>query len=134
MSANLKNEHIINEWVSASNEDFETMLIMFENKKFNWSLFLGHLVIEKLLKAYYLKINNEYPPYIHNLLKLAYLSGIDITEDLKLKFTTISAFNLNARYDDYKKSFQKKCNLDYTSLWIDIIKELRSWIKELIKK
>jgi hypothetical protein len=48
-----------------------------------------------------------YPPYIHNLLKLAYLSGIDITEDIKLKFTTISAFNLNARYDDYKKAFKR---------------------------
>ena len=43
----------------------------FESKKYNWSLFAGHLIIEKLLKTLYIKTNNNYPPLIHNLLRLA---------------------------------------------------------------
>jgi hypothetical protein len=74
------------------------------------------------------------PPFVHNLLRLAIDSKIIISEDLKNKLTTISAFNLNARYDDYKRSFQSKCTPGYTTEWIEIIKELRLWIKEQMKK
>ena len=125
---------IINHWVSSSDEDYDTMIAMFDTKRYSWSLFIGHLVIEKLLKAYFVKINLDHPPFVHNLLRLAIDSKIDISDDLKFKLTTLSAFNLNARYDDYKRSFQSKCTLGYTLEWIEIIKELRLWTKEQIKK
>lgn len=126
-------QKIINFWIAGSDDDFETMLAMLDAKKFSWSLFLGHLVIEKLLKAYFVKINKEFPPYVHNLLRLAIDSKIEITEDLKYKLTTISAFNLNARYDDYKRSFQAKCTPEFTFEWIANIKDLRLWILEQIR-
>ncbi len=126
-------QKIIDLWIAGSDDDFETMVAMLDAKRYSWSLFLGHLVIEKLLKAYFVKINKDYPPYIHNLLKLAIESKIEITDDLKFKLTTISAFNLNARYDDYKRSFQSKCTPEFTFEWIDKIKELRLWILEQTK-
>ncbi len=126
-------QKIVDLWIAGSDDDFETMIAMLDAKRFSWSLFLGHLVIEKLLKAYFVKINEDYPPYVHNLLKLAIDSKIEITDDLKYKLTTISAFNLNARYDDYKRSFQSKCTPEFTFGWIATIKELRLWILEQIK-
>ena len=120
-------------WIDSSDRDFITMEHLFEKEDYHWALFIGHLVIEKLLKAYFVKINDDYPPYAHNLLRLAIESKIKITDDLKLKLTTISAFNINARYDDYKSSFQKRCTPQYTLEWIDKIKELRSWILKQIK-
>lgn len=126
-------QKIINFWIAGSDDDFETMLAMLDAKKFSWSLFLGHLVIEKLLKAYFVKINKEFPPYVHNLLRLAIDSKIEISDDLKYKLTTISAFNLNARYDDYKRSFQAKCTPEFTFEWIANIKDLRLWILEQIR-
>ncbi|MCK5519964.1 MAG: HEPN domain-containing protein [Candidatus Marinimicrobia bacterium] len=42
-------------WINSSDEDFATMEIMFNSKRYTWSLFLGHLTIEKLLKAYLTK-------------------------------------------------------------------------------
>jgi len=52
---------------------------------------------------------------------------------MKLQLTTITAYNINARYDDYKRSFYKKCTFEYTNKWVEIIKELRLWIKKQIK-
>lgn len=101
----LDKQKIINHWIVNSDDDFDTMIALFNAKRYSWSLFLGHLVIEKLLKAYFVKVNLDYPPYVHNLLRLAKESKMDITDDLKYKLTTISAFNINARYDDYKNSF-----------------------------
>ncbi|MFW5721641.1 MAG: hypothetical protein ACOCWW_04590 [Bacteroidota bacterium] len=37
---------------------------MFKFKTFSWSLFIGHLMIEKLLKALYVNTKSDYPPSI----------------------------------------------------------------------
>ncbi|MFZ5431867.1 MAG: HEPN domain-containing protein [Bacteroidota bacterium] len=125
-------EKLIKFWIESSDEDFDTMIAMFETRRFNWALFVGHLMIEKLLKALFVKINSEYPPFIHNLLRLAEKCSLDLSDEQKLFFATVSAFNINARYDDYKKSFQQKCTLEYTSQWIENLKKMREWIKKLI--
>jgi hypothetical protein len=47
-------------------------------------------------------------------------------------FDEITSFNLNARYDDYKKEFNRLCTPDYTQNWIEKIKTIRTWIKEML--
>ena len=125
-------EKLVKYWVETSDDDFETMNAMFETNRYYWALFVGHLMIEKLLKAYYLKSKQDYPPYIHNLLRLAELAEMKVTKEQKVFLVTVTAFNINARYDDYKLSFQKMCTFEYTSKWIMELKAYRLWIKELI--
>lgn len=38
-------------WLDGSDDDYDTMIAMYKSKRYNWSLFIGHLMIEKLLKA-----------------------------------------------------------------------------------
>ena len=90
-------------------------------------IIVGHLVIEKLLKALYLKINREPPLLTHDLRRLA--ENIEIDSEMKVVLDTITRFNIKARYDDYKSSFYKLCNDDFTQLWISKIKGCREWIK-----
>ena len=125
-------DKLIEYWIAGSDDDYETMIAMFDSKRFSWSLFIGHLMIEKLLKAYYVKVKLDYPPFIHNLLRLAEKAELSLTDDIKKQLVTITAFNINARYDNYKMSFKKQCTTEYTVEWIDKLKELRLWIKTLI--
>lgn len=125
-------DKLIKYWSDSSDEDFDTMITMYESKKFNWALFVGHLMIEKLLKALYVKINNDYPPFIHNLLRLAEKCDLELTDDQRLFLVTVTAFNINARYDDYKMSFQQKCTPEFTTTWIENLKINRQWIKKQI--
>ena len=117
-------------WIESGERDFKTMNNLFKSKDYSWSLFVGHLVIEKLLKACYIKYNHQHPLMIHNLVKLAETSGIFPTESQKGLLTEITSFNLSTRYDDYKKSFYVKCTPEYTQEWIKQIKHIRKWIKE----
>jgi len=39
-------------WVDSSDDDFDTMIAMFEAKRFSWALFVGHLMIENYLKRF----------------------------------------------------------------------------------
>lgn len=110
------------------------MIAMYDSKRFSWSLFIGHLMIEKLLKAYYVKVKSDYPPFIHNLLRLAEKAELNLTDDKKEQLVTITAFKINARYDDYKMSFKKQCTPEFADKWIDKLKELRPWIKTLIQQ
>ncbi|MGD9994947.1 MAG: HEPN domain-containing protein [Salinivirgaceae bacterium] len=126
-------DKLIKYWSDSSDEDFDTMITMYESKKFNWALFVGHLMIEKLLKALYVKINNDYPPFIHNLLRLAEKCDLELTDDQRLFLVTVTAFNINTRYDDYKMSFQQKCTPEFTTTWIENLKINRQWIKKLIQ-
>ena len=131
-SKDINKDKLIKYWIDGSDDDFETMVVMFDSKRFSWSLFIGHLMIEKLLKAYYLKVKSDYPPDIHNLLRLAEKAGLELTVEHKEQLVTITAFNINARYDDYKMSFKKQCTPEFTAEWINKLKELRLWIKTLI--
>ena len=56
------NDHI-NHWIEGAEHDLDTAESLFAASKFDWFLFLGHLVLEKALKAFYVKDNeNRFPP------------------------------------------------------------------------
>ncbi len=119
-------------WFESSDNDYETMNVLYQNRKNTWCLFIGHLVIEKLLKGLYAKSNfeNPIPPKTHNLILLAKKSNLNIPKEIREKIQVINTFNISARYDDYKKSFDKKCTDEYTKLQIQSIKEVREWLKK----
>jgi HEPN domain-containing protein len=133
-SNNINPERLISFWVAASDDDYETMIAMYDTKRYSWALFLGHLMIEKLLKAYHIKVNGTQPPYIHNLLRLAQGCKISMNDEQEFFFANVTSFNINTRYDDYKMTFQKKCTKEYTDEWIQKININRQWIKELIQQ
>jgi HEPN domain-containing protein len=123
-------EKIVSYWIGSSDNDFDAMNHLFRSKDYHWSLFVGHLVIEKLLKAYFVKNQNEYPPFIHDLRRLAEAANLTLTADQKLFFDTVTRFNISARYDDYKLKFYTLC----TREWTEKIEEYRKWIKETLLK
>jgi HEPN domain-containing protein len=125
---------LIKYWIDSSDEDYDTMIDMYNSKRYSWSLFIGHLMIEKLLKAFYVSLKSDYPPYIHNLLRLAEKAELKLDNERKEQLVTITAFNINARYDDYKMSFRNQCTPEFTAEWIDKLKELRKWMKQLINQ
>ena len=131
----MNNKQLAAHWEQSSDRDFVTVDILFENKQYPQSLFWGHLVLEKLLKAIYAKVNpqNPHAPKTHDLLFLAKRSGLEFSEEIVDKLENITDFNLSARYEDEKHIFYKQCTKEFTSEQIRIIKELRQWLKKLIE-
>ncbi len=129
---NLDVEKIVKHWIDTSEEDFKTMLSLYDSKSYKWALFLGHISVEKLLKAVYVNKYKKHAPFIHNLYRLAELSNIEMSEAQSDLLDKVTTFNLNARYDDYKSEFYLLCTLDFTKEWIEKIKILRSWIIQML--
>jgi len=131
-NSNIDVDKVVKHWIETSDDDFETMLKLFNSKSYGWSLFLGHISTEKLLKALYVKRFEKHAPFIHNLYRLGELIGLEMTDEQSDWLDEITSFNLNARYDDYKKEFYRLCTFDYAKNWIDKIKIVRIWIKKML--
>lgn len=131
----MNNIDLMNFWIESSDEDYNVMNVLYESKKYSYCLFFWHLVIEKLLKALYAKKNKSapYAPKSHDLLYLAEKIELELTYEQEDLLDTITRFNMNARYDDYKKEFQEKCTDEYTLLQKSNIEEVRKWLKNQLK-
>lgn len=123
----------INSWIKSSDDNFDEMLDFFKIGRNNWALFIGHLCIEKLLKAYHVRVHHKHTPNLHNLIRISELANLELSKEQIADFAMITTFNISARYDDFKNNFYKKCTPEFTENWIDKIKKYRTWIKELIK-
>jgi len=53
-------EHI-EYWLKSASHDMEVAKTLFLNQKYDWCLFIGHLVIEKTLKAFYVRDKQKIP-------------------------------------------------------------------------
>ena len=68
----MKKEEYIEYWLKSSRKDYNTMMNLLDSKDYHWALFMGHIVIEKIIKAIFIQNNEEnIPPRIHNLLLLS---------------------------------------------------------------
>ncbi|MDR0835826.1 MAG: HEPN domain-containing protein [Tannerella sp.] len=132
MTNDFDKHKLLKYWVESSDADYKTMLDLFDTGNYGWALFMGHLVIEKLLKAYYVNAKEEHPPLIHDLRRIGEKAGIVFDEDKVIIVETISQFNIRARYDDYKRQFYKLCTREYSIGWIENIKTMRTWIKTML--
>jgi len=119
--------------LESSELNHASMHNMFANKEYVWSLFVGHLCIEKLLKACYVKEIDTIAPRVHDLYKLARRCNIEMTEEQMDALLYVTLFNIEARYEEYKREFHKKCTEEFTEKNIKKIEELRIWLLEKIK-
>ena len=125
---------LMNYWIESSDRDYESMKKNYETKQYTWALFIGHLTLEKLLKAIYAKVDegSPYPPKIHNLNILAERCNIELDERKSKILMTCNSFNISARYEDYKNEFYERCTEEYTSEQIKNIEEVRTWLKKML--
>ena len=126
-------EHI-QYWVESAENDLSVADVLFNSGKYDWCLFIGHLVIEKILKALFVQKNNELtPPKIHNLLKLVQLSDIKLNKEQQLFLEIVNNFNIEGRYPEIKNEFYKTANKEFTNIHYSKIKEYYHWLKSQIK-
>jgi HEPN domain-containing protein len=103
-------------WLESARRDLETANGVYDLKRFDWSLFICHLALEKLLKALIVQAG-ETPLPIHNLNRLSEMAGLDLSDEHQDWLTEITDFNIEARYDDAKLNFYRKATEEYASLW-----------------
>ena len=126
-------EQPIAHWLNSSEDDEITMRSLFNDGRYTHSLFFGHLYLEKICKAFWIKNSPENtPPFIHNLVKL--LDGLDTgLSDNDMKFLVkLNEYQLSGRYPDYTSSLKKETTKAYTEYSINYIKQISGCLRKKI--
>ncbi len=127
-------EEHVKYWLDSAQNDLGAAEQLFSSAKYDWSLFIGHLVVEKTLKAYFVyRNNNKIPPKTHNLLKLAEKSDLSLAEEQKLFLDEVNDFNLEVRYPEYRREFYKLCTKEFAEKYFTKIKDFSKWLTSQIK-
>jgi HEPN domain-containing protein len=129
MSLTLKKH--VDYWVRLSNESLLDMRAALRSGRRTNALFCGHIALEKSLKAVCAaKRVPQNKIWGHNLMKLADAAGLwdKLSEAQQLELATITTFNIEARYDDYKRQFHNLCTKQYTKEWAS---KIEGWCKDI---
>jgi len=87
-------------WRTNAEEDWVVAKKLIKAKKVRHGLFFLHLTIEKILKAHVCKTTRDLAPRIHNLMRLAELSALVLSQDQKNLLAELNAFNIEGRYPE----------------------------------
>ncbi|MBC8183852.1 HEPN domain-containing protein [candidate division KSB1 bacterium] len=98
-------DELINYWLKTAESDLKVAEHLFEKGDYYYCLFLGHLVLEKALKALYVKNVDINQPYKHNLPLLSRKAKLELTNDQLSLLEDVTEFNIEARYPDLKLKF-----------------------------
>jgi HEPN domain-containing protein len=128
-----KLEHIAY-WLESAEYDIQASESMFQSGYYVWALFIGHLVLEKTMKAIYVQNSeNIVPQKIHNLIKLANISNIQLNTSQIDIFEDINTFHIEGRYSEFKNELYKICTKEFSLNHLNNIKEQFLWLKSQIK-
>ncbi|MFH1050595.1 MAG: HEPN domain-containing protein [bacterium] len=126
-------EHI-EYWINGANDDIEVAKSLFNSGYYLWSLFIGHLVLEKILKALFVANTKSIEvPRSHNLLYIAELSGLELDLVRKDLYFKINDFNIEARYPDKKSKLYSIVDKEFANNYLEKIEENVQWIKSMLK-
>jgi len=81
-------------------EDWEVACDLVNQGKVRHGLFFTHLTLEKILKAVISKKIQQLAPRIHNLIRLAELTSLELDQKVIDLLSEINVFNIEGRYPE----------------------------------
>ncbi len=123
-------EKTVKYWFEGAEYDMGVANAMFKTKKYPYALFMGHLALEKLLKAMVVKATKKHAPYTHSLSLLAEQLEIEIPKKTMKRLKRFMEFHFEARYPKQQMKFYKKCTKEFAGKKIQEITEVYKWLKK----
>jgi HEPN domain-containing protein len=124
----------VKNWIATSNYDIQTASAMYKSGRYIYVVFMCHLAIEKMLKAFLAAQQPEsIPPKIHNLINLTQRAELTPPEDLKDFLQRIDSASVITRYPEDLNRLSKEFNQETAKKILSTAKRLITWLKQQLK-
>ena len=124
-------EEQVRYWIKTAEQDWAAAEDLLKLERFIHALFFFHLVIEKLLKAHWVKDNiGDFPPRSHDLEYIYSNTEIELPAQDVDELRTLNSWNLEGRYPDYLNKISKQADKKYTLEKYENIKRIRKCLLE----
>lgn len=118
------------QWLHIAEYDLETAKAMLKTGRYLYVAFMCHQSLEKLLKGIISNKKEEMPPYTHNLVLLANLSGILFRIGHVDFLAILNPYNIEARYPKTKQALSKLCTKRAAASILKRTEKLFIWLKQ----
>jgi HEPN domain-containing protein len=123
----------IRKWVKPSEYDVETAKAMLNARKYLYVLFCCQQAVEKLLKAVIVKEKKQFPPKIHDLLRLVQMTSLEPDEKQRDFLDRLNAYYIETRYPDEVLSLSKGLTGRLANAYLSGTEEILRWIRKVLK-
>ena len=113
-------------WIDGAEDDLITAGLLIQEKRTLHGLFFCHLVIEKAIKAHYVKVVGEVAPRSHNLIYLSEKAELIYDDDTQIFLGILMKYQLQGRYPDYSPIIPDQYRIDE---YFNKTKDLLKWLK-----
>jgi HEPN domain-containing protein len=125
-----KQEHI-QYWIDSAERDWGACRSMFERGHFDYGLFIAYVVLEKLLKALWVKGHSRAIPLrILPLHRLAKETQLEFSKETMNYFRTLNRLAEEILYPDYKRPFHQKYTPEFAEQNLKRIQEIAAGLKQ----
>ncbi len=115
-------------WRNGAKEDWVVAQELLENGRIRHGLFFVHLALEKALKAHVCQKTHDLAPRIHNLVRLAELAGVSLSQEQIDVLADINTFNIEGRYPELLAPLP---TLSEVKTYVVQAKEVLEWLTNL---
>lgn len=116
----------INYWINGAEDDIITADLLIREKRNLHGLFFCHLVIEKAIKAHFVKKTGEVAPRSHNLVYLSENAKLEFDDETQIFIGILMKYQLQGRYPDYSPVLPDQNQVDE---YFIKTKGLLQWLK-----
>ena len=116
-------------WKDGAHEDWLVANELVNSGRIRHGLFFVHLALEKILKAHVCMKTGDLSPRTHNLLKLAELAGLELTNQQTSGLAIINSFNLEGRYPETELPVPSK---KQAAAYLEGVEEIFRWLAQAL--
>ncbi|MGQ9497419.1 MAG: HEPN domain-containing protein [Desulfotomaculales bacterium] len=118
------------EWVAQAEYDLETARAMYSAGRYIYTLFMCHLALEKILKAYVVERTTETPPKTHNLITLLRIGNPRLSKQHREFIAGIAAMGVTTRYPASLSRALKSYTKEVTREFLEQTEEVFACLKQ----
>lgn len=123
----------IEKWIEKAQYDFDTAHAMMSSKRYLYVVFCCQQALEKLLKAHIVMQTQQFPPRIHNLVRLVEITSLQISDKQELFLRDISNLYLHSRYPGEIESLDYQIDEHFAFTILNQTEELFQWLLSMLQ-
>jgi HEPN domain-containing protein len=116
-------------WLEQAQYDLDSAKAMLNSGRYLYVLFCCQQAVEKMLKAIIARKTADFPPRLHNLLRLAETAGLTINESTHDFFGELSAYYIQTRYPEQIQALAKQVTANIAADTLKKTEDALKWLQ-----
>jgi HEPN domain-containing protein len=123
----------VERWVEQARYDLDIARAMQDSGRYLYVVFCCQQAVEKALKAIIVKQTHDFPPRLHNLLRLSEMAGVTLERDREAFIGELSGYYIQTRYPEEMEPLGQALPRETAEEALREAQEVTEWLLSMLK-